>query len=29
MRSDLLLLSADLAKRGEPFALAIVVRREA
>ena len=28
MRSELLLLAAELAKRGEPFALAIVVRRE-
>ena len=28
MRAELLLLAAELAKRGEPFALAIVVRRE-
>jgi len=28
MRADLLQLAADLAKRGEPFALSIVVRRE-
>ena len=28
MRTELLLLAAELAKRGEPFALAIVVRRE-
>ncbi len=29
MRTDLLLLAADLARRGEPFALVMVVRREA
>ena len=29
MRSDLLILAADLVARGEPFALATVVRREA
>jgi xanthine dehydrogenase accessory factor len=29
MRSDLLVLAADLVRRGEPFALATVVRREA
>jgi xanthine dehydrogenase accessory factor len=29
MRSDLLILCADLARRGEPFALATVVRRQA
>jgi xanthine dehydrogenase accessory factor len=29
MRTDLLLLAADLARRGEPFALVTVVRREA
>jgi xanthine dehydrogenase accessory factor len=29
MRSDLLLFASELAKRGEPFALATVVRREA
>jgi len=28
MRADLLLLAADLAKRGEAFARATVVRRE-
>jgi hypothetical protein len=28
MRPDLLALADDLAKRGEPFALAVVVRRE-
>src|SRR5262249_57587469 len=28
MRPDLLLLAAELVKKGEPFALAVVVRRE-
>jgi hypothetical protein len=28
MRAELLQLAADLAERGEPFVLAVVVRRE-